>query len=132
MINPTTYDESKLFPPVIAVDFDGTLVTNQYPLLGEPVPYVIEAVKQMREFGWRIILWTCRTGDQLTEAIQFCKNLGLEFDEVNRNIKEVREYFGEDTRKVFANIYLDDKSAQLQVGRWSNRFNAIPVYEMER
>lgn len=129
MIDPTTYDESKLFPPIVAVDFDGTLVTNKYPYLGEPIVPVIEAIKRLRDCGWKTILWTCRTGDQLDEAIGFCKSFGLEFDEVNRNLPEVREYFGGDTRKVFANIYVDDKSARLIQEPGGDAFVIIPVVE---
>ena len=30
-------------PKIIAVDFDGTLCTNAYPEIGEPIPYSLYA-----------------------------------------------------------------------------------------
>ena len=46
----------------------------------------------------------------MEEAVEFCKDNGLEFDAINENIDEVQELTGEDTRKVYADVYLDDKS----------------------
>lgn len=115
-IDEESYDEKKLFPPILAVDFDGTLVSNRFPGIGEPYVVVAKTVKAYKDAGWKIILWTCRTGEMLKEAVRFChETLGIEFDAVNDNLPEVREYFGENTRKVFANLYWDDRNAALYV-----------------
>ena len=106
-------DCSKL-PYIIAVDFDGTLCENEYPNIGAPKDNVITAVKQYHNFGWKIVLWTCRNGNQLLEAIEWCEEHGLKFDAVNCNIPEVQQEFGGDTRKVFANVYLDDRNVLLK------------------
>jgi len=106
------YDEVKLFPKIIAVDFDGTLVENEFPKIGKIIESTWDKIIAEQKSGTRIILWTCRTENMLQEAIDFCREKGLIFDEVNRNIKEVRDLFGGDTRKVFANIYLDDRAQQ--------------------
>ena len=37
---------------------------------------------------------------------------GLEFDAVNENLPEINELFGGDCRKIYADVYLDDKSAR--------------------
>ena len=111
------YDEKELFPPILAVDFDGTLVENKFPSIGPPDYVVASTVKAYQAAGWKIILWTCRTDDMLQEAIDFCREqLDLEFDAVNDNLPEVRQYFGGNTRKVFANMYWDDRNAALCVG----------------
>lgn len=115
MIDPKTYDEKELFPPIIAVDFDGTLVENKFPEIGDINHHIWNVVKAYQGIGYKIVLWTCRTGGMLKDAVQFCKNHGLAFDAVNQNIPEVQAYYGEDTRKVFANMYLDDRSAALFV-----------------
>lgn len=116
-IDTTTYDEKALFPPILAVDFDGTLVENKFPSIGKPDYIISGMVKTYQNMGWKIILWTCRTGQTLQEAVDFCKEqLDLEFDAVNDNLPEVQQYFGESTRKVFANMYLDDRNAVLYVG----------------
>lgn len=122
------YDEKKLFPPILAVDFDGTLVSNKFPEIGEPDWVISRAVKAYKEMGWKIILWTCRTDDMLQKAVDFCQEvIGLEFDAVNQNIPEVQKFYGGDTRKVFANMYLDDRSAALFVGGVDNPSELAPV-----
>lgn len=111
MIDKSTYNEDALFPLIAAVDFDGLLVKNKFPEIGEIRQPMFNAVKLLQKNGWKIILWSCRTGDMLKDAVEFCVQHGLVPDAVNENLKEVQEYFGGDTRKVFANMYLDDRSA---------------------
>lgn len=106
-------DMSKL-PHIIAVDFDGTLCENAYPEIGEPKEDIIQVVKNYKENGWKVILWTCRNREQLIQAVDWCLEQGLEFDAINQNIPETQKMFGGDTRKVFADIYLDDKNILLQ------------------
>lgn len=100
---------SKL-PYIIAIDFDGTLVENKFPDIGETKRF-FDTIKLVRveKPEVKVILWTCRTGEYLQNAILFCKENGLVFDEVNKNIPEVIAIFGEDTRKVYADEYWDDK-----------------------
>lgn len=100
---------SKL-PIIIAVDFDGTLVQDLYPGIGAVNLKLIASLRNAQLIGQKIILWTCRTGDQLEQAIAVCAKHGLIFDKVNENLDEVKELYGEDTRKVFANLYIDDKA----------------------
>ena len=101
-------------PKIIAVDFDGTLVSDKFPDIGEKNSVVFCQVKGLQNMGWKVILWTCRcndkNGDQLDEAVAYCNIHGLCFDAVNKNIPEVIEMFGGDTRKVYADKYLDDKN----------------------
>lgn len=125
----STYDEKKLFPPIIAVDFDGTLVENEFPNIGSPDPVIVEAVRAYQNHGWKLILWTCRTGDMLQDAVDFCANtLDLQFDAVNQNLPEVQQFYGGDTRKVFANMYIDDRSAALFVDKDKpSSFEPIPL-----
>ena len=100
--------------PIWAVDFEGTLTTKRrFPYIGEPNISVIELLKMARLRGVRVILWTVREGDYLTEALNWCKGYGLEFDAINDNLPETIEYLGRNTRKVLADLYLDDKSFHL-------------------
>lgn len=116
-INEKNYDEKTLFPPILAVDFDGTLVENEFPGIGKPDHVIAGVVRAYQDMGWKIILWTCRTDEMLQDAVNFCREqLGIEFDAVNDNLPEVQQYFGGSTRKVFANMYLDDRNAALCVG----------------
>lgn len=99
---------------VVAVDFDGTICENAYPSIGRPNRPLIEALKFIREKEIAdVILYTCRTGVHLEEAIEFCIYYGLEFDAVNQNLPRIIDRFGGDTRKIFADLYIDDKTMDL-------------------
>lgn len=100
----------KKIPQIIAVDFDGTLCANAYPDIGAPIESVIKYIKQRKAAGDAIILWTCRSGIRLAEAIAWCTLRGLKFDRVNENTRENINTYGKNTRKVFADIYIDDKA----------------------
>lgn len=102
--------QDKLFPQIIAVDFDGTLCQNKYPEIGEANEDMIRHIKQEKFRGSKIILWTCRNGKLLEDAVKWCKEKGLKFDAVNENLPYIIEKFGGDTRKIFANEYIDDKN----------------------
>ena len=94
----------------IAVDFDGTLFEDKFPDIGEPVVSVIEFCKQQKWLGYTVILWTCRSGPRLQAAIDMCREHGLEFDAVNDNPFSMYTHLGA-TRKIYADLYIDDKSA---------------------
>lgn len=93
--------------PAIAVDFDGCLCKNAYPAIGKPHRKLIETLKQCDA---RLILWTCREGEELSNAVEFCRKHGLEFAAVNENLPELKKLWGTDPRKVGADMYLDDKA----------------------
>lgn len=92
--------------PIIAVDFDKTLSLNsKYPDVGEPNIKLINWLNDQREInGAKIILWTCREGKPLEDAVEFCKKYGLTFDAVNENILKL-EF---NSRKIVASMYIDD------------------------
>lgn len=94
----------------IAVDFDGTLCEDKFPEIGEAKCDNIELIKDLRENGVKIVLWTCRTGIWLSDAVNWCKERGLEFDSVNENLPEVQERWKGDTRKVMVTYHFDDKN----------------------
>ncbi len=119
----------------IAVDFDGTIVEHRYPEIGREIPFAIRTLKQLQEERHRLILWTVREGKRLEEAVEFCRERGLEFYAVNSNFPEetapaasplepgeaaagdertsggkgVNEY-SPSCRKLKADLYLDDRN----------------------
>jgi histidinol phosphatase-like enzyme len=95
---------------IIAVDFDGTLCEDKYPYIGSANKETIRALVQEKRKGAKLILWTCRRGRKLMAAVAWCKDNGLAFDAINENLPEVIEMFGRDTRKIYADVYLDDKA----------------------
>lgn len=106
----------KSLPEIIAVDFDGCLVEDKFPRIGKPNEELFDYLKKKKKEGSKLILWTCRTHDNIIEACDFCANRGLYFDAINDNIKEVKEAFDGGPRKVYASKYLDDKSVFVKAG----------------
>ena len=93
----------------IAVDFDGTIVEHEYPRIGKEKLFAFQTLKELEKKGARLILWTFRTGNELNDAVEFCRENGIEFYAVNKNYPE--EVFDETvSRKIDADIYIDDKN----------------------
>ncbi len=93
---------------ILAVDFDGTITKeNTYPIIcNKPNKPVIEFIHWVQSLNWIIILWTCRSGESLDAALKYCKDYDLKIDYVNRNAY----YVNLSSPKIFADIYLDDRS----------------------
>ncbi|SRR6056297_2916519 len=94
---------------IIAVDFDGTIVEHAYPEIGKPKLFAFETLKELQKQGYRLILWTYRAGKELDEAVEFCRNNGIEFYAVNKNYPE-EEFDSGISRKINADIYIDDRN----------------------
>ena len=102
---------------IIVTDFDGTLCRNKYPEIGEANSELIGQLKEARENGDTVILFTCRTEERLEEAVNWCRDQGLEFDRVNENAPELIERFGGDCRKVTGDVFLDDRAVPFTFGK---------------
>ena len=96
---------------IIAVDFDGTIVEHRYPSIGKELPFATETLKKLVEEGHRLILWTVREGHLLEDAVNFCRERGLEFYAVNRDYPEEEKgrnnHF---SRKLKADLWIDDRN----------------------
>lgn len=95
---------------LIAVDFDGTIVDHQFPDIGAPVPGAFEWLKSWKQSGATLFLWTMRSdgqesGNVLTDAIEFCRKHGVEFDGHNNNPSQLS---WTTSPKCYAQIYVDD------------------------
>lgn len=99
---------------VIAVDFDGCLCTSQWPEIGQPNRQLIRMLKTARSRGNKVILWTCREWKLLDDAVKWCEHQGLRFDAVNENLPEMNQLYGNDCRKIGADIYIDDKAMRVE------------------
>lgn len=93
----------------IAVDFDGTIVEHKYPAIGKVMPFAFETLKMLQDKEHQLILWTYRSGPYLDEAVEFCRENGIEFYAVNAS------YPGETmddskSRKIDCDCYIDDRN----------------------
>ncbi len=95
---------------IIAVDFDGTLCYSNWPELSEPNRPLIEYLRSQKDQGNKLILWACRAGEALDKAVSWRREHELEFDAVNDNLPEIIEMYGNNSRKITCDYYIDDKA----------------------
>lgn len=95
---------------IIAVDFDGTIVEHKYPAIGREIPFAIETLKKLRDDRHKLILWSVREGELLQEAVDFCKERGLEFYAVNKDYPEEEQEHKHYSRKLKADLFIDDRN----------------------
>lgn len=96
---------------IIAVDFDGTIVEHKYPSIGKEIPFAIETLKKLQAERHKLILWSVREGRLLDEAVEFCRERGLEFYAVNRDYpEEEKEHNRHFSRKLKADLFIDDRN----------------------
>lgn len=94
---------------IIAVDFDGTIVEHAYPSIGREIPGAFDCLKQLAADGHKLILWTTREGKLLVDAIQYCRNHGVEFYSVNSDIPG-KPLDGSPRKLATPNVYIDDRN----------------------
>lgn len=95
----------------IAVDFDGTIVTHEYPQIGKEIPFAIQTLKMLQQDGHKLILWSVRKDELLEDAVRWCRERGLEFYAVNKEYPE---------EEMQNNIFY---SRKLKVDLWSDDRN---------
>lgn len=93
---------------VIAVDFDGTIVDQEFPLIGEEIPGATQTLKTLQDKGFIICIWTCRENNYLLSAIEWLKQRDFTPDYINA-APPYSDKLG-DSRKIYADFYFDDKS----------------------
>lgn len=111
---------------IIAVDFDGTLCEDKFPEIGKPNYELISLVRQAMDIGHEVILWTTRNGDELEQAVAWCEDRGLHFCAVNApapsNEEEYKDKYPVQSRKIYADIYIDDHNLEfVGEGRYNGR-----------
>lgn len=101
----------------LAVDFDGFLVPDEFPTIGEFDIELVELLRSLRKEGHYLVLWTNRenvtkdgyTFNFLGSALEACHKVGLCFDGVNENLESKWSRYKGHRRKLTASIYLDDR-----------------------
>lgn len=103
---------------IIAVDFDGILCENRFPDIGPPNIRVISAVRHLIEQGHEVILWTSRNGAELIAAVNWCEDQRLRFCAINgqapSNEAKYRGVYQVPTRKIYADVYIDDHNIEFR------------------
>ena len=89
---------------IVAIDFDGTCVTNEYPRIGKEIG-AAPVLKKMTDKGIKLVLYTMRDGKLLEEAVEWFKDNNIPLYGVN---KTPGQYKWTNSPKIFANYYIDD------------------------
>jgi hypothetical protein len=104
---------------IFAIDFDGTIVKNEWPNIGKLRWLAKPVLQWMKRRGHTLILWTCRVcneerylGNQcpLCSAYCFLEDNGIKFNYINENPPERIKLYNNDCRKIGADWYIDDKA----------------------
>lgn len=96
---------------IIAVDFDGTIVEHRYPEIGRELPFATQTLKMLIEEHHKLILWSVREGELLDQAVEWCRQRGVEFYAVNRDFPEEDEEKNKHySRKLKADVWIDDRN----------------------
>ena len=95
----------------IAVDFDGTIVEHRYPENGKEIIFATDTLKMLINDGHQLILWTVREGEMLDEAVEWCRQRGVEFYAVNKDFPEEDVEKNENySRKLRVDLFIDDRN----------------------
>lgn len=118
---------------IIAIDFDGTIVEDQFPEIGNMIPGAKEIINKLNYEGYTIIIWTCRTGVELAKAILWLAENEIKYNYINQNCPiSNAKYGGGDTRKVYANLYIDDRGLMRPLPTWEELYwyvhDIVPGY----
>lgn len=94
---------------IIAVDFDGTIVEHKYRNR-QGTTLCHRNAEKLQQERHRLILWSVREGKLLQEAVDFCRERGLEFYAVNSNYAEETLESDHYSRKLKADLFIDDRN----------------------
>lgn len=109
----------------IAVDFDGTIVEHRYPEIGNEIPFATDTLKMLIEDRHKLILWSVREGKLLDDAVEWCRQRGVEFYAVNRDFPEEDENKNKHfSRKLKADVWIDDRNVG-GLPDWGTIYNMI-------
>lgn len=88
----------------IVIDFDGTVVTHDYPNIGKPIGSV-PVLKKLVENGHKLILFTMRSGEQLEEAVKWFSDMGIELYGIQKN---PTQHTWTSSPKAYGQLIIDD------------------------
>lgn len=106
---------------IIAIDFDGTCVSHEFPKIGKDIG-AVPVLKKIVDNGNKLILWTMRadrevlnpTGDEfiidvtgtfLTDAVNWFKDNDIELYGIQKNPTQIN---WTTSPKAYADLYIDD------------------------
>ena len=74
------------------------------------MPFATATLRMLAEKGHQLILWTVRSGRPLKEAVEWCRQRGVEFYAVNQTFPGDEPGGDRYTRKLKVDIFIDDRN----------------------
>jgi hypothetical protein len=107
-------------PLILSIDFDQTVAkVPHFPHIDGLRKGARKYINKLYNEGYYIIINTCRTDKyekecyDATEAISYLYDNGIKYHKFNENHKQLMDFFDSDSRKISADIYVDDKGMWL-------------------
>lgn len=110
---------------ILSIDFDGTIVENAYPNIGELKPDAKYYINKLIEMGYVVTINTCRSGRFEDAARDFLIQNGIKYHYFNENPPELIKMYQSDCRKISADIYIDDRCLMGLPETWEEIFNLV-------
>ena len=123
----TTVNQSPEKQVILAIDFDGTLVTSEFPEIGRDIGALFW-LSQLKMLGCELILWTCRTGEGLDAAKEWLTANGYDDVITLHNEHSASNVWPIESRKIFAHFYVGDRAFGAPLVEYTN---APPHYNWE-
>jgi len=112
----------------IVIDFDDTIVTNNYPSIGELKVGAKRVINKLYDEGHTIIINTCRVNEYEDEARKALNDNGIKYHYLNENSEELIEKYNMDCRKISGDIYIDNKNLGTKIISWDDIEQKIDYY----
>jgi len=112
---------------VLAIDFDGTIVDFDFPNIGDLRPYAKEVINALYD-DHIIIIWTTRDGKDQIAVEEFLEENEIKYHYINKNADEVLAWLQGDPRKIYADIYIDDRNIMAMID-WPKIGNIFGVWK---
>lgn len=117
--------------PIIAIDFDDTIVENAFPNIGTLKPGAKIVINSLYNQGCEVLIWTCRSTDEqygenasIFAVKKFLDDNGIKYTAINTNssIINFRSF-----PKIYADVYIDDRGINGIPDTWREIYQKLKL-----
>jgi hypothetical protein len=113
---------------IIAIDFDGTIAETDFPVIIALRPHAAAVINKLAADGHTIIVHSCRAGKPAEDMKVFLDTHRIQYHYINENSPDRIKIYGYDTRKISADIYIDDHNIGCRGINWLVVYDEIQAY----
>ena len=113
---------------VLAIDFDGTIAQTEFPLIIGLMPHAKEVLTTLHDEGHIIVINSCRINKPAEMMQQFLDEHGIPYHHINENPPHRTKMYDGDSRKISADIYIDDHNLGCKMIYWPEVYEQIQSY----